>query len=66
MLAPVMEFIDSLSDHLPLKQGLKHVFCQFINVEMTTFRSSSIKTRIETKKRGGCRVYNTAFQIIFH
>ena len=40
---------DALSDHLPLKQGLKPKGATNTTVTITTaFRSSSIKTRIET------------------
>ena len=37
-----------LSDHLPLKQGLKHKAALKATKTAATFRSSSIKTRIET------------------
>ena len=40
-----------LSDHLPLKQGLKLRLACKLALATSTFRSSSIKTRIETNQR---------------
>jgi hypothetical protein len=44
-----------VSERVPLKQGLKHCLCAILPSVYVSFRESSIKTRIETLKRGSYR-----------
>ena len=51
MMTKKKNVLGSLSDHLPLKQGLKLDVYDLKEKIETAFRSSSIKTRIETRRR---------------
>ena len=66
MLRWLASWIFRLSDHLPLKQGLKPKYNTWERMLRFAFRSSSIKTRIETATAASVTSSGIAFQIIFH